>query len=451
MADALPALVADLAARLRRRQVEGSIHSARRTAELLRQVISQHRMPAAGPAAPALLDAVRAVGRLLTAANPTGGRIAFAPRPAGLCPSLLTTDPSLPRGLLRSELAVGNIVRRVLHIIREEDVALLAEASASAAAPVSGQSSEPNGAIDLLSRQHGSAAQSAAASNINALRAPSLSNLLELPVERATRLRQEAGSAQDYASPVESEVKSKLGKGKHSWSWRLKHNVIEGVNELLDEINNYSSQVADQALEHIHQNEVILTVGRSPTLLKFFKEAKKKRLFQVVVAEGAPRYDGQILAKELAAVGVQTTSITDSAIFAMMARINMVIVAAHAVMADGGVIAPVGLHMTALAAQRHAVPFVVLAAVFKLCPLFPQNHPSQLNELKSPAAILSVGDYAACLAGAPGSPPAHVLNPAFDYIPPHLISLFITDTGGHNPSYMYRLVQEYYSPEDLTI
>ena len=31
-------------------------------------------------------------------------------------------------------------------------------------------------------------------------------------------------------------------------------------------------------------------------------------------------------------------------------------------MANGGVIAPVGLNMVAVAAQRHAVPFVVLAA-----------------------------------------------------------------------------------------
>lgn len=36
-------------------------------------------------------------------------------------------------------------------------------------------------------------------------------------------------------------------------------------------------------------------------------------------------------------------------------------------MANGGVIAPVGLNMVALAAQRHAVPFVVLAGIHKAC------------------------------------------------------------------------------------
>lgn len=47
-----------------------------------------------------------------------------------------------------------------------------------------------------------------------------------------------------------------------------------------------------------------------------------------------------------------------------------VIVGAHAVMANGGVMAPVGLNMVALAAKRHAVPFVVLAGSHKVLFLF---------------------------------------------------------------------------------
>jgi translation initiation factor 2B subunit (eIF-2B alpha/beta/delta family) len=41
-------------------------------------------------------------------------------------------------------------------------------------------------------------------------------------------------------------------------------------------------------------------------------------------------------------------------------------------MANGGVIAPVGMNMVALAAQRHAVPFVVVAGSHKVdfCTLY---------------------------------------------------------------------------------
>lgn len=65
-------------------------------------------------------------------------------------------------------------------------------------------------------------------------------------------------------------------------------------------------------------------MGMSDTTYYFLKEACKKRDFQVVVAEGCPRYDGHIMAKKLAEAGVQATLISDSAVFAMMARANKV-------------------------------------------------------------------------------------------------------------------------------
>ena len=49
-----------------------------------------------------------------------------------------------------------------------------------------------------------------------------------------------------------------------------------------------------------------------------------------------------------------------------------------------------------------------------------------------------------------------MLNPAYDYVPPELLDLYITNnttttTGGHQPSYIYRLLTEYYHPADYTL
>lgn len=38
--------------------------------------------------------------------------------------------------------------------------------------------------------------------------------------------------------------------------------------------------------------------------------------------------------------------------------------------------------------------------------------------------------------------------PVFDYVPPELSTLFISNIGGHAPSYIYRLMSELYHPED---
>lgn len=403
-------LVNDFVNKLRKRQIEGSQATAKYTAEFLRSAISQQRIPRTNQAA-ALIEAVKAVGAQLIAANPV-------------------------------ELAVGNIVRRVLHIIREEDLSLTAAAIGGLSLSAESDEDDDNGKIENPAL---SAAAVAAASR-SSLRPPSLQTLLEgLPDATAVHPTSSSGG--------DSDGKSRSAD-KSSRSRKLKHDVIEAVNELIQDITTCHEQIAEQAVEHIHQNEVILTLGRSRTVMEFLCAAKeKKRSFRVFVAEGAPRYQGHVLAKELAARGLQTTLITDSAVFAMISRVNMVIVGAHAIMANGGLIAPVGLNMVALAAQRHAVPFVVVAGSHKLCPLYPHNPEILLNELKSPSDLLDFGQFSDCMdfGSGNGSPLLNVVNPTFDYVPPKLVSLFITDTGGHNPSYMYRLIGEYYSADDMDL
>ena len=43
---------------------------------------------------------------------------------------------------------------------------------------------------------------------------------------------------------------------------------------------------------------------------------------------------------------------------------------------------------------------------------------------------------------------ALVYNPAYDYVPPELVSLLITNQGAHLPAYIYRLLAEVYHQED---
>ncbi|KAM1263436.1 hypothetical protein FF1_028415 [Malus domestica] len=402
-------LVNDFLIKLKKRKIEGSLATAKQTAELIRSVISAQRVPYTNQAG-ALIDAVKAVGEQLIAANPV-------------------------------ELAVGNIVRRVLHIIREEDLSLTTAAMAGLnMSTVSDDEDDDRDNHPVLS-----AAVVAAAAR-STLRPPSLQMLLE-DIPDAAAVPRTSSSGGD------SEEKTKSAD-KSSRSRRLKHDVIEAVNELIQDIGTCHEQIAEQAVEHIHHNEVILTLGSSRTVLEFLCAAKeKKRSFRVFVAEGAPRYQGHLLARELVARGLQTTLITDSAVFAMISRVNMVIVGAHAVMANGGVIAPVGLNMVALAAQRHAVPFVVLAGSHKLCPLYPHNPEVLFNELRSPSELLDFGEFSDCMDFGSGTASSllQVVNPTFDYVPPKLVSLFITDTGGHNPSYVYRLIADYYSADDLVV
>jgi translation initiation factor eIF-2B subunit beta len=61
----------------------------------------------------------------------------------------------------------------------------------------------------------------------------------------------------------------------------MKNAVIDSINELIEELDGISGQICEQATEHIHANEVVLTLGYSETVKEFLLEAAKKRTFQV--------------------------------------------------------------------------------------------------------------------------------------------------------------------------
>ncbi|KAL6189421.1 hypothetical protein ACLB2K_040810 [Fragaria x ananassa] len=382
------ALVNELATKLRKRKVVGSRETARLMAELFRTVISLQRGTSA-----ALVEVVRDVGQKLIAANPV-------------------------------ELAVGNIVRRVLRIIRDSDLSLEVEGLTLVSQGDDGDVVEEDDKPFRLS--------------------DAISQTIFHPPSLVAQLERKPNLVRHFEGKADKTPRS----------WQFKHHIIEGINDLIEDINTCHELIADQALELIHQNEVILTLGHSRTVKNFLYAAKeKKRSFHVYVAEGAPKHLGHVLANELAEKHLQTTVIPDSSVFAMISRVNMVIVGVHAVMANGGVIAPVGMNMVALAAKRHAVPFVVVAGTHKLCPLFPNNPEVLLNDMRCPSELLSFGDFSDCMdfSGGSGAPLLHVVNPTFDYVPPELVSLFVTELGGYHPSYIYRLIADYYSDDDIVL
>uniref|UniRef100_A0A8C7SDB9 Translation initiation factor eIF2B subunit beta n=1 Tax=Oncorhynchus mykiss TaxID=8022 RepID=A0A8C7SDB9_ONCMY len=320
--------------------LRGSGEMARETTYLLRRITAQARWSSAGD----LMEIIRNEGRRMTAAQP-------------------------------SETTVGNMVRRVLKIIREE-----------------------------YARSRGSSEETE--------QQESLHKLLT-----AGELSEE-NFRQHFV--------------------HLKANVIEAINELLTELDGTTDNIAMQALEHIHSNEVIMTVGRSRTVEAFLKDAARKRKFHVIVAECAPFCQGHEMATGLSKVGIETTVIADAAIFAVMSRVNKVIIGTQTVLANGGLRAVNGTHSVALAARHHSTPLIICAPMFKLSPQvfttifypFPGSFSYCLPVLRE---ILSK---------------VNVHCPVFDYVPPELITLFISNIGGNAPSYIYRLMSELYHPED---
>jgi len=236
-------------------------------------------------------------------------------------------------------------------------------------------------------------------------------------------------------------------RGEASSESNLRGDIVEALDELLSELETSIENITAQSLEHIHSDEVILTAGHSRTVEKFLKQAGKKRSIKVIVAEGAPHFQGHKMAASLSEDKIDVTLITDSAVFAIMSRVNKVILGTHSILADGGLQSIAGSHMIAVSASHHSVPLIVVSAMYKLSPQFfrSADHDT-FNQFFSPEKVFPQAN-----SGALISPSLDIPCPLFDYVPPDLVTLFVSNIGGHAPSYVYRLLSDLYHQEDYDL
>ena len=126
------------------------------------------------------------------------------------------------------------------------------------------------------------------------------------------------------------------------------------------------------------------------------------------------------MAKSLAEAKISTVLVPDAALYAFMSRVNKVIIGAHAVQANGGVFSVTGSSLAALAARAHSTPVIVCTGQFKMSPHWNLNHQYAALDFGDPEQVLNSSD-----ANVPDD--VDVINPAFDYIGPESIDVFITN------------------------
>ncbi|KZM19241.1 cellular metabolic process [Ascochyta rabiei] len=353
------------------------------------------------------------------------------------------------------EVVVGNIVRRVLGLVREVHDSLhrpTLASTLSAFSPLKHAAAEPMhvGLYDgnmsdsgELSRRpplltsHTSYAPPSAGPLVN-----SLFGLFSQPIDTPSATSTPTGAQSPSANTTFTQQNlERLGEmSRAQASLDLKGEVMEGIRELQDELETSDKQIAEVALEHIHANEIILTHTASTTVQKFLMYAARKRKFTVVHAETYPHdhaaTHGVLLTgkkreshadddddddkwKPLTEAGIQVYVIPDSHVFAIMSRVNKVILATHTVLANGSLVAAAGAHMIAKAAKEHQTPVVVLSGVYKLSPVYPFD----IDEL------IEHGDAGGVVPYEDGDfvDKVDVENPLYDYVPADLVDLYITN------------------------
>jgi translation initiation factor eIF-2B subunit beta len=363
------------------------------------------------------------------------------------------------------ELVVGNIVRRVLGLIRDEEDENRGE---SEFGEESSDGSPRTSRIDP-----GSAPASLSANTLPTQRyashnpSPSRPPLLTSHTGHAgaapvTSMFSILNHPTMTGSGTNSPLRSGTATPNQQVSSDLRAELIEGISEIIDELEQSDEQIANYASEHIHPNEVILTYSSSTTVQRFLLKAASKRKFTVIHAEAYPnnhhrthalvtgnldQNEDDLLAdtfqKPLTAAGITVILIPDSAIFAVMSQVNKVIIGTHAILANGALMAAAGVKVVAKAAKAHQTPVIVLSGTYKLSPQYPYD----------PDMFLEFGDSSKVLSKRNGEAleKVEVENPIFDFVPPDMIDLYITNLGGHAPSYLYRIIKDQYWEEDANL
>jgi methylthioribose-1-phosphate isomerase len=136
----------------------------------------------------------------------------------------------------------------------------------------------------------------------------------------------------------------------------------------------------------------------------------------VWVSETRPRNQGLLTAWELDQAGIAHTLIADNAAGLLMMRgaVDVVIVGADRIAANGDTANKVGTYLKALAAREHGVPFYVAAPV------------STIDFTCASGVAIPIEERDGSELGAGAVP---VANPAFDVTPAALIAGIITEQG----------------------
>ena len=177
----------------------------------------------------------------------------------------------------------------------------------------------------------------------------------------------------------------------------------------------------------------LATGGIGTALASIYIAAERGLRPQVFADETRPLLQGsRLTAWELHEAGIPVTILPDSAAASLMREkaIDLVIVGADRIAANGDVANKIGTYHLAIAAKHHGIPFYVAAPSSTIDPETASGEAIHI-EHRDAAELHRVGGSVT----APASVAAY--NPAFDVTPAALITGVITERGVHRPPYRF--------------
>ena len=175
----------------------------------------------------------------------------------------------------------------------------------------------------------------------------------------------------------------------------------------------------------------LATGGMGTALAPLYAAAESGIKLKVIATETRPLLQGSRLTTwELSRAGVDVTLITDGSAAAAMGRlgVDLVIVGADRIVANGDVANKIGTYMLAIAAAHHRVPFYVAAPTSTFDMTLESGAHIPIEERGAGEVSHGFGRQTAPEEVA-------VYTPAFDVTPAEMIAGIVTERGIFRPPY----------------
>ena len=210
----------------------------------------------------------------------------------------------------------------------------------------------------------------------------------------------------------------------------LKQNGIKLENEDIEinkKIGDYGAEVVPKGatiLTHCNAG-ALATVGYGTALGVVRSAFANDPTIQVFADETRPRQQGaRITTLELTMDGIPTTLITDGmcSYFMKKGMIDMVVVGADRIAANGDAANKIGTYTVAIAAKYHNIPFYVAAPLSTIDTSIKTGDEIVIAE-RSREEVTHINGKIIC------APEVNIINPGFDVTPHELITGIITEKG----------------------
>ncbi|XP_037712651.1 translation initiation factor eIF-2B subunit delta isoform X1 [Drosophila subpulchrella] len=194
-----------------------------------------------------------------------------------------------------------------------------------------------------------------------------------------------------------------------------------------NQIGKAAQAISGFLQEKITDGDVLLTFACSSLIQFICEEAKRRKVaFRVIVVDSRPGCEGQEMLRRLHAFGIPCTYVLINAVGYVMAEATKVLLGAHALLANGYVMARTGTAQVALVANAHNVPVLVCCETHKFSERF-QTDAIVYNELSDPNQLVR-GDKCQ-LNNWKAKGKLMPLNLNYDITPPELVSAVVTEVA----------------------